>query len=493
VMRTRKSQIIQGGEEEIVNRYPALSLYLKLGLRSMISIPLISKDDVIGVLRLRSLKENAYSEGDLRLAQNIGAQIAGAIANAQLFSERLRAEQKARSLEEQLLQAQKMEAVGRLAGGIAHDFNNLMTVVKGYSQLSLLTLKEGDPLNSYLEEIQRAADRAANLTHQLLAFSRRQVLEFKVLDLNTILRNLDKMLHRIIGEDIELSYQLSQDLGKIKTDPVQIEQVILNLAVNARDAMPSGGKLTIATANVESNGTLISTQSQGGNGSGRHVMLSVGDTGNGMSREIKEHLFEPFFTTKEIGKGTGLGLSTVYGIIKQSNGHITVYSEPGNGTTFTIYLPRVEAEEEAIPLLYQDSREPQPPPEDKGFLPEGKETVLLVEDEGAVRRIAVRVLREKGYTLLEAANGEEALRIAQEQIHQRIHLLLTDVVMPQMGGKELAQKIKILQPDIKVLFISGYTNDTFVHQGDLKTGTDFLQKPFAPLALVKKVRELLDK
>ncbi len=488
-VKTRKSQLIQGEEEEIAHQYPGLRFSLKAKLRSMLSVPLISKDEVIGVLHLRSAKPTAYTKRDLRVAESIGSQIAGAIANGRLFVERVQAEQKARSLEEQLFQSQKMEAIGRLAGGIAHDFNNLMTIVKGYSQLSLLTLKEGDPLKGHFEEIQRAADRAANLTHQLLAFSRRQILEFKVLDLNNILRNLDKMLRRIIGEDIELSYQLSNDLGKIKTDPGQIEQVILNLAVNAKDAMPCGGKLTIETVNGELNGAF--THNHVGKGSGRYVMLSVSDTGNGMSREVQEHLFEPFFTTKEVGKGTGLGLSTAYGIVKQSEGNIEAYSEPGKGTTFKIYLPRVE--EEVNPLPFKDAREPQPHRIDKDLLPLGRETVLLVEDEGPVRKIAIQVLRESGYTLLEAANGEEALRIVQEQINIRIHLLLTDVIMPQMGGKELAQKIKPLQPGIKILFISGYTDDAIFHHGILGPGIDFLQKPFAPSALAQKVREVLDK
>ncbi len=478
-MRITSSMLIQPDDiEECLGRFPALSPTFGAGLRSIIFVPLISKDQFIGALSLRSFKPKAYGEQDLRLAEKVANQIAGAVANAQLFAERLRAEEKARSLEEQLLQSQKMEAIGRLAGGIAHDFNNLMTIVKGYSQLSLLKLKEGDSLKTNIEEIQRAADRAANLTHQLLAFSRRQILEFKVLDLNAILRNLDKMLRRIIGEDIELTYQLSDDLGKIKTDPGQIEQVILNLAVNARDAMPSGGKLTIETANAELKGTSAHTGFD--RKPGRYVLLSVSDTGHGMSLEIKEHLFEPFFTTKEVGKGTGLGLSTAYGIVKQSEGDIWVYSEPGKGTTFKIYLPRVEEEVNILPHQV-----------DKGFLPQGRETVLLVEDEGPVRRIVARVLREKGYTLLEAPNGNEALRMAQKYDGE-IHLLLTDVVMPQMGGKELSQKMKTLQPNIKVLFTSGYTDDAISHHGVLNPGVEFLWKPFSPEGLVQKVREVLD-
>jgi CheY-like chemotaxis protein len=372
-----------------------------------------------------------------------------------------------------------MEAVGQLAGGIAHDFNNLLTVIKGYSQLSLLELKEGDPLKANIEEIQKASRRAADLTRQLLAFSRRQILDIKVLNLNTILQDLDRMLHRILGEDIELIYGLAEDLGKVKTDPGQIEQVIMNLAVNARDAMPSGGKLIIETANVELDDTY--GRFHIGVTPGHYVMVSVSDTGCGMSSEVKERIFEPFFTTKEKGKGTGLGLSTVYGIVKQSGGYIWVYSEPGCGTTFKIYVPRVEDESSDL-----DHKE------DTAHSLFGSETILLVEDEPSVRGLAVRVLREQGYTLLEASNGDEALRTVQEQKDKKISLLVTDVVMPQMGGKELSNRLKILQSDIKVLFISGYTDDAIVHRGVLEPGTNFLQKPFSPAALAHKVRNVLD-
>ncbi len=478
--RTKSSMLIQPDDiDECIARFPGLSPTFQASLRSIILAPLISKDQFIGALSLGSLKPKAYTDQDVRLTESIANQIAGAIANAQLFSERVRAEQKAKSLEEQLRQSQRIEAVGQLAGGIAHDFNNLLTVIKGYSELLLIKLKEGDPIKGNIEEIHRASLRAADLTRQLLAFSRRQILEFKVLDLNSILPDLDKMLHRLIGEDIELVFLLSGHLGKIKSDAGQIEQVILNLAVNARDAMPSGGKLTIETANVELDETYARTHI--GVKPGRYVMLSVSDTGVGMTPEVKEHIFEPFFTTKEKGKGTGLGLSTVYGIVKQSEGEIWVYSEPGHGTTFKIYLPRVE--EEATALPHGD---------DKGPLPRGSETILLVEDEPSVRGLAVQILRENGYRLLEAANGNEALRMAQEYAGE-IHLLLTDVVMPQMGGKELANRLKTLRPGMKVLFTSGYTDDAIVHHGVLNSGIDFLQKPFSPETLAQKVREILDK
>jgi CheY-like chemotaxis protein len=384
------------------------------------------------------------------------------------------------SLQEQLRQSQKIEAVGQLAGGIAHDFNNLLTVIKGYSQLSLLDLKESDPLWENIQEIQKATQRATDLTRQLLAFSRRQILDLKVLDLNTLLQDLNKMLHRILGEDIELTTLLAKDLGRVKIDPGQIEQVVMNLAVNARDAMPMGGKLTIETANVELDEEYA--RAHIGVTPGRYVRLSVSDTGFGMSKEVKEKVFEPFFTTKEKGKGTGLGLSTVYGIVKQIGGNIWVYSELNQGTTFKIYLPRVE--EEATFLRHRDDTE---------ILPQGRETVLLVEDDPSVRGFVVQVLRRQGYTVLEATNGKEALRVVQEEAGRKIHLLLTDVVMPQMGGKELADRLKILQPDIKVLFISGYTDNAIVHHGVLEPNINFLQKPFSPTALPRKVREVLDK
>jgi two-component system cell cycle sensor histidine kinase/response regulator CckA len=301
-----------------------------------------------------------------------------------------------------------------------------------------------------------------------------------VLNLNTLLRDLDKMLCRILGEDIELVTLLAEDLGKVKTDPGQIEQLIMNLSVNARDAMTSGGKLTIETANMELGEEYarahISVTP------GHYVMLSVSDTGVGMSPEIKENIFEPFFTTKEKGKGTGLGLSTVYGIVKQSGGNIWVYSEPGQGTTFKIYFPRVEEEERVL-----NHRETTGP------LLQGKETILLVEDEASVRSFAARVLHGHGYTLLEAVNGDEALRLAQEHAGEEIHLLLTDVVMPKMGGKELADRLKILWPDIRVLFTSGYTDNAIVQHGVLNPGIHFLQKPFSPEALARKVREVLER
>ncbi|HJQ68176.1 MAG TPA: response regulator [Blastocatellia bacterium] len=383
-------------------------------------------------------------------------------------------------LEEQLRQAQKMEAIGRLAGGVAHDFNNLLTAIIGYSQIVLASLGPNDMLRKEVEEIQKAGKRASALTSQLLAFSRRQVLQPSVIDLNVVVGNTTKMLRRLIGEDIHLETILSPELGRVKIDPGQIEQVIMNLAVNARDAMPAGGKLTIETNNAPLDEAYVREHITVE--PGRYVMLAVTDTGLGMNSETRSHIFEPFFTTKEKGMGTGLGLSMVYGIVKQSGGNIWVYSEPGQGTTFRIYLPQVEEAEEAASQL-----------DDAEYLPRGTETVLLVEDEQAVRDLSARILRELGYTVFEASNGEEALAISNERAHGEIQLLLTDVVMPQMSGKLLTDLVKAARPGIRILFSSGYTDNALVHHGSLAPGTAFLQKPFSPGALARKVREVLDK
>ena len=385
-------------------------------------------------------------------------------------------------LETQFFQSQKMETIGRLAGGIAHDFNNLLTVIKGYTQLTLSQISEADPSRGNIDEIRKAAERAAELVQQLLTFSRRRVLDMKVLDLNKLIEGLEKMVSRVIGEDIEMITVLTDDLGRVKTDPGQIEQVILNLAVNARDAMPNGGKLAIETKNVQLDENYARTHI--GITPGSYVMLSMSDTGVGMTPEVKERIFEPFFTTKEGGKGTGLGLSTIYGITKQSGGTIWVYSEPGQGTTFKIYLPRVEAEAEAGT---------SPSEEETDSLPKGSETVLLVEDEASLRNLTARVLRAQGYKVLQASNGNEALRTGRKHMNEKIDLLLSDVVMPRMGGEELAKQIKALYPEIKVLFISGYTDTAISQQGLLAPQSALLQKPFSPTALSKKVREVLDK
>jgi PAS domain S-box-containing protein len=383
-----------------------------------------------------------------------------------------------RKMEAQLRQSQKMEAVGKLAGGIAHDFNNLLTAVSGYSELVLNRIAGDDPNRRYIQEIQKVSGRAAALTRQLLAFSRRQILQPKVIGLNAVVAEMDNMLRRLIGEDIDLYTVLDPGLWKVKADPGQVEQVIVNLAVNARDAMPEGGKMTIETANVH-----IDEAYASGHVAirpGPYVMLALSDTGAGMDAETMSRVFEPFFTTKEKGKGTGLGLSTVYGIVKQSGGYIWVYSEPGRGTTFKIYLPRTEGEVEA--------RTPAAAPPERT---RGSETILLVEDEDAVRPLIREVLERNGYTVLSAGNGEEALRVAGRH-EGEIQLMVCDVVMPGMSGVELSRRIAPVRPDMKVLYMSGYTDNAIVHHGVLDPGTAFLEKPFTPDALARKVRSVLD-
>jgi PAS domain S-box-containing protein len=383
-----------------------------------------------------------------------------------------------RELEDQLRQSQKLEAVGQLAGGVAHDFNNMLTVINGYGDLLLRGLGQDDPMRSKVEEIKKAGERASSLTRQLLAFSRKQVLQPKVLQLRSVVADVDKMLRRLIGEDIDLLTVLATELGSIKADPGQIEQVVMNLAVNARDAMPQGGKLTIEAENVYLDGEYVSHHITAA--PGPYVMLAVSDTGVGMDEKTKARIFEPFFTTKEVGKGTGLGLSTVYGIVKQSGGNIWVYSEVGKGTTFKIYLPRVDA------VVESDSARNAP-----AELPQGDETVLLAEDEEQVRRMTRTILEMNGYRVLEASSGDEALA-TYKQHEGRIDLVITDVVMPQMSGRELAQSLEALRPGIKVLYVSGYTDDAIVRHGLLDEGIAFIQKPFTPEAFSRKVREVLD-
>jgi two-component system cell cycle sensor histidine kinase/response regulator CckA len=382
-------------------------------------------------------------------------------------------------LEAQLHQAQKMESIGRLAGGVAHDFNNLLTVMTGYAEMVRETLPPANPSRGDLEELLKAAERAASLTRQLLAFARKQIMEPHVLYLNDLILDMDRLLRRLIGEDIELVTRTASDLGLVKVDQSQIEQVLVNLAVNARDAMPQGGKLTIETHNVDLDETYMMARTE--IQPGRYVLLVVSDTGVGMDAKTQGHVFEPFFTTKAAGKGTGLGLATCYGIIRQHDGAITVYSEVGHGTTFKIYLPQ------AAELPDRATRR-----DDAAGLPHGDETVLLVEDELAVRELAARVLRAQGYTVLEAANGDEALALAHDRDKTNIDLLLTDVIMPQIGGRELAVQLTSLLPSIKVLYMSGYTNDVIDHHGRLDPGIAFLHTPFSAAALTRKVREVLD-
>jgi two-component system, cell cycle sensor histidine kinase and response regulator CckA len=381
-----------------------------------------------------------------------------------------------RALEDQFRQAQKMEAVGRLAGGVAHDFNNLLMVISGYAEVILAKLEVNHPLRDKASAIQQASDRATTLTRQLLAFSRKQLLELKVVDVNSIVADMERLLRPLIGENVELVAKFAPDAGYIRADAGQLEQVLMNLVVNAKDAMPGGGKLTIQTQNL-----VLDESARRGQTfirPGNYVMLSVSDTGMGMDKETQSRIFEPFFTTKEKGKGTGLGLSTVYGIVKQSGGYVMVQSEEGRGTTFHIYLPRVEgtAEKHAPPVASAAGG--------------GTETILLVEDEESVRQLVRDTLESRGYKVLEAENGEEGLATAEAH-ESKIDLVITDVIMPGLGGREMAQRLAKTHPDTKVLYLSGYTEDAIVSDGTMEGGTAFLQKPFTLQNLSKKVREVL--
>jgi two-component system cell cycle sensor histidine kinase/response regulator CckA len=394
------------------------------------------------------------------------------------ITDRRKSEEEKRRLQEQLVQSQKMEAVGQLAGGIAHDFNNLLTAITGYSELLLGELPPEDLRRSHAEEIRKAGERAASLTQQLLAFSRRQVLEPKVLDVNTVVSDIERMLRRLIGEHIELKTRKEADLWKVRADPGQIEQAILNLVINARDAMPHGGTLAIETANANIDDSFA--RSHPPTQSGPYVLVTVSDTGVGITDEVKARLFEPFFTTKERGKGTGLGLSTTYGIVKQSGGYVWCDTEVGRGTTFQVLLPRVDE-----PVTQPEARPVQAP------IHPGDETVLLVEDEPEVRSLVQRILKTQGYTVVTAANPDEALAVARE-FKGTIQVMVTDIVMPGMSGLQLAERLLPTRPNMRVLFVSGYTHDAIGPQGILEPGTAFLQKPFTPNALARKVREVLD-
>jgi PAS domain S-box-containing protein len=381
-------------------------------------------------------------------------------------------------LEDQLQQARKIEAVGRLAGGVAHDFNNLLTIIKGYVEMALQRCLDRPELHSDIRHIEEAADRAVTLVRQLLAFSRKQVLRPKVLDLNTIVLNLDHLLRRLMNENIEMKTFVSKDLGPIKADPGQIEQVIMNLVVNARDALPDGGRIFIETSNIDLDSAY--TRDHAVVVPGPYVLLAVSDTGIGMSAETVAHIFEPFYTTKESGRGTGLGLSTVYGIVKQSGGYVWVYSELGKGTTFKVYLPRVADAVQA----------PQEGPASTNQ--KGHETILLVEDEADVRELTQMVLTDRGYKVIEARSPAEAERLAGNN-GDEIHLLLTDVVMPGISGRELAKRLTARFPHLRVMFMSGYTYNVIAQNGTLEEGISFLQKPFTPQLLTEKVREALDR
>ncbi|MBN1993105.1 MAG: response regulator [Anaerolineae bacterium] len=448
-------------------------LFQQYHTASLLVLPLIVDQEMVGSLNINTLKPRSFSHEEISLARRVAEQVTGALL-------RVRLDEQGRQLEDQLRQSQKMEAIGRLAGGLAHDFNNLLTVITGYSELLLNRhLDKNDPQYRDVEQIHKAGERASTLIRQLLAFSRQQVIQPVVLDLNVVITDLNKMLRRLVSEDIELITHLDPSSGRVKADAGQVEQIIMNLVVNAADAMPQGGKLTIETSQLK-----VDKEYAGrhiGLKPGMYIMLTISDTGIGMDEETRSHIFEPFFTTKEKDKGTGLGLATVYGIVQQNQGYISVTSRVGQGTTFQIYLPRLR---QAAEVTDSDQALAQSQ--------KGTETILLVEDDDMVRELARQALRQDGYQILEARNGREALKVC-EQANQTIHLLLTDVVMPGgLNGHDVAQHLRAIHPEIKVLYMSGYVDEAIAQYGILDAGATFLQKPFSPVALSLKVREVLD-
>jgi two-component system, cell cycle sensor histidine kinase and response regulator CckA len=457
-------------------RKPAQEL---LGKTMLECYPGIEKTDMFAVLR--ECQENR-TEGSLRnefvyldgTKRTFELRIRPCDVGVVVMSVDVTDEQR---LEAQLRHAQKMEAVGRLAGSVAHDFNNVLSVILSLTSIILADLKAVDPLRVDLESIKKAGERGADLTRQLLALSRQQVISPRTVDINQIVLDSERMLRRLLREDVELVSLCERGLSKVRVDPGQIDQVILNLAINARDAMPEGGKLTIETKNVELEESY--TTEHFGSTPGPHVMLAISDTGVGMSHETQARIFEPFFTTKEVGKGTGLGLSTVFGIVKQCGGNIWVYSELGGGTTFRVYFPVFEGPDTVVPEA------PEP------ATLKGSETVLLVEDQDDVRRVAQQILKRYGYHVIEARNAGEAW-LSAERHPRTIHLLLTDVVMPQMSGRELAERLHRTRPSLKILYMSGYTENSVVQHGILDSGVAYLQKPFLPELLARRVREVLD-
>jgi PAS domain S-box-containing protein len=458
-------------EEELMGRNMEKDIYRDPQSRQRLIREHAHKDDFRGVEAEWRRKDGKVIT--VKMTGHPVLQKDNSVAYFEVFAEDIT---ERRTLERQLFQSQKMEAIGRLAGGIAHDFNNLLSVILGHSDILEQQAGTNSRLGKSVEATRNAAERAAALTMQLLAFSRKQVIDPTVIDLNQSVSEIQKMLHRIIGEDIELTIRLQPGLGYVKADSGQLGQVLMNLAVNSRDAMPNGGKLAIETANVELDDTYV--RQHLGAKPGPFIMLAVSDTGIGMDSETLSHIFEPFFTTKEPGKGTGLGLSMVYGIIKQNNGYVMAYSEPGRGTTFKIYFPRTV---ESLPVSRSVEKE----------IPGGSETILVVEDELALRELTCVLLQEAGYTVLESAGVEDAIATAKDS-QRKIDLLLTDIVMPRLDGRELANQLVALRPSLKVLYMSGYTDDVIVHRGLLKQATVLVQKPFTKAKLLRKVRETLD-
>jgi two-component system cell cycle sensor histidine kinase/response regulator CckA len=449
-------------------------------LKSRHQVPRLYRDmwqTILAGKTFRGIVTNRKKNGEIFLAEKTITPLRDAEGQITHFISTDRDITERRRLENQLQQAMKMDAIGRLAGGVAHDFNNLLMVIRAYAELMLESLSVEHPLRRNVEEIITASGRAADLTRQLLAFGRKQMQALRVLDLNSVIHEISRMLPRLIGEDIQLVILPGKELGSVKADPVQIEQVVMNLAANARDAMPRGGKLTVETTNVRLDDTYLQHHSMVPPGD--YILLAVTDTGQGIATEHLAHIFEPFYSTKEEGKGTGLGLATVYGIVKQSDGFIWVYSEPGLGTTFKIYLPRVRQE--------SGKRVVSAPVEE---VSRGSETLLLVEDEAAVRRSEREFLELNGYTVLEAGDGQEALRVARDY-PETIDLAITDVVMPHMGGATLAEHLTLERPHMKVLFVSGYAESTVLQHGTIELTTNFLQKPFTLKSLSRKISEIL--
>ena len=447
---------------------------LKIAWKQFPDIPFIVVSGTLGEeLAIESLKGGAT---DYVLKQRL-SRLVPAVRRAM---QEVDARAGHKRLENQFIQAQKMDVIGNLAGGVAHDFNNMLGVIMGYSEIIMLKLPAEDPVREHVEQIQHAAERALGLTRQLLVFSRKQAVQPVVLDLNATLGNMDKILRQLIDENIDLRIVAGKELGRISADSGHVGQVLMNLVVNARDAMPNGGKLTIATNNATLDENYAGTHTRAIPGD--YVVLSVSDTGTGMTDEVKAHMFEAFFTTKSKGKGTGLGLATCQTIVQQSGGHIGVYSEVGKGTTFKIYFPQVEQPLNVAARSIQT-----------GPLPRGTETLLVVEDEPSVRHLARGVLETQGYQVLSAANGQDGLRVAREHKGAPIRLVVTDVIMPQMGGKAMADWLKTTYPDLKTLFTSGYTDEAIAHYGVLDAGVEFLSKPYTPATLTRKVRKMLDR
>ncbi|MBN2368915.1 MAG: response regulator [Vicinamibacteria bacterium] len=471
VLRHRKTLIVSdiSTDERVSSQSDRIS---SLGIGSLLAVPLLMQETIMGALELGASRPHRFSDTEVKLVESVASQVSGVLTRA-----RLRAEQQ--RLEAQYHQAQKMEALGRLTGGVAHDFNNLLTVIIGSSELLLCDLNPGHSSYRVTDQIKTAARRAAGLTSQLLAFSRQQILQPQILDLNAIVANIEDMLRRLLGEDVDLKTICDAHLGSVRADAAQLEQVIVNLAVNARDAMPGGGALTIETRNVTLDEAY--TREHAGVAAGPYVLLSVTDTGVGMDEGTLARVFDPFFTTKEKGKGTGLGLATTHGIVSQSGGHIGVYSALGQGASFKVYLPRIEG-------AVETTQSAEKPAADR----EASETILLLEDQDMVRNLIAEVLTLQGYRVLAAKDGARARQICTDH-EGPIHLLLTDVVISGGGnGVQVAEAVKALRPETKVLFMSGYTANAVVHRGVLEPGSAFLAKPFTPSEISNKVREVLD-